>query len=102
MPSFIRRASWDGPSVLNVAIGSGTTIQRRDCRGHGGFPADLAGFAFWARRAILQALERWDAEHPRGHLAAEAKPAEKREQRKVAESKPSSQAKSPTKRKSRE
>lgn len=59
--------------------------------------ADHLDESTWARRAILQALERWDAEHQHGQPAADAKPDEKRQQRKVAESKPASQAKRPAK-----
>lgn len=70
--------------------------------------ADHLDESTWGRRAILQALERWDAEHPRGQPAVDAKPTEKREQRKVAESKPPTKpptkppAKAPKKRKPRD
>lgn len=53
----------------------------------------------WARRAIAQALECWDAERQHGEIAAEAKPAEKH---RVAESKAPSQSKPQRKRKPRE
>ena len=63
--------------------------------------ADHLNESTWARRAILQAIERWDATHQHGHLADESRPVEKRQQRRVAESKPTSQAKTPRKRKPR-
>ncbi|HEX5438307.1 MAG TPA: hypothetical protein VFW98_14220 [Gemmatimonadaceae bacterium] len=42
----------------------------------------------WARRAILRALEQWEAEQRQRHLRIEPKPGEAREPRRVAEPKP--------------
>ena len=77
--------------------------------------ADHLDESTWARRAILQALERWDATNPHGRFASDAGPNERREQqRRVAEAKPksppkprskstpASKAKTATKRKPRE
>ena len=56
--------------------------------------ADHLDESTWARRAILQALEHWDDAHPRGRKAAEIKPTDERERRRVAESKPRPQKRS--------
>lgn len=50
--------------------------------------ADHLDESTWARRAILKALERWDAESSRENLDSQASAAAEREQRLVAESEP--------------
>jgi hypothetical protein len=50
--------------------------------------ADHLDESTWARRAILQALDRWEAMEQRGHLPASGGASEPRQLRKVAESKP--------------
>jgi predicted transcriptional regulator len=53
--------------------------------------ADHLNESTWARRAILQALEEWEADRARHGLAAEAVHAADQARRRVAESKPASQ-----------
>lgn len=50
--------------------------------------ADFLDVSTWARRAILQALEEWEATRTRGRQAAEPQQRETREIRRVAEPKP--------------
>jgi len=59
--------------------------------------ADHLDESTWGRRAILQALERWDAEHASGRPAVDTQAAGQHERRKVAESKPVTRTQPPTK-----
>ena len=52
--------------------------------------ADHLDESTWARQAILDALDAWDARYPRGRVAAESAPVDRRQQRRVAEGKPQS------------
>ncbi|HET7552521.1 MAG TPA: hypothetical protein VFK04_14620 [Gemmatimonadaceae bacterium] len=52
--------------------------------------ADHLDESTWARRAILQALDRWEAMEQHGHPPAGGGAAEARQLRKVAEGKPPS------------
>ncbi|HEY9428238.1 MAG TPA: hypothetical protein VIR34_13865 [Gemmatimonadaceae bacterium] len=49
--------------------------------------ADHLDKSTWARRAIMQALDAWDAEHQRGRSTAGIDFSERRQQRRVAEAK---------------
>ena len=53
--------------------------------------ADHLDESTWARRAILQALEAWEADRASRRLTVEAGPSAEQERRRVAESKPASQ-----------
>jgi predicted transcriptional regulator len=50
--------------------------------------ADHLDESTWARRAILQALDRWEAMEQRGHPSVGEAASEARRLRKVAEAKP--------------
>jgi hypothetical protein len=60
--------------------------------------ADHLDESTWARRAILQALDRWEAMEQRGHPPAGGGASEARHLRKVAEAKPPSAPQSRDKR----
>lgn len=76
--------------------------------------ADHLDKSTWARRAIMQALDAWDARHKPGRFTAETDFTERRQQSRVAEAKPPTpprstgkptqrtKPKSPTKRKPRD
>ena len=52
--------------------------------------ADHLDESTWARRTILQALDRWEAEEQGGNRTSEGGPSAKGQVRKVAEGKPPS------------
>ncbi len=56
--------------------------------------ADHLEKSTWARRAIMQALDAWDAEHHRGRSTTDTDFTERRQQRRVAEAKPPAPPKS--------
>ena len=58
--------------------------------------SDFIDVSTWARRAILQALARWEDAQPRGrrHPSTAPEPSAKREVRRVAEPNPRSQKRS--------
>jgi hypothetical protein len=60
--------------------------------------ADHLDESTWARRAILQALDRWEAMEQRGHRPEGGGVSEARQLRKVAEGKPPSATQSRAKR----